>query len=260
MKAHSHEKRIQAVTAYLGLGNAELVGALVKVPSGTIRAWKKEPWWADLEAQLRDEENVRADKKLTSVVDRTMDLLADRVENGDFVWDSKNSKLERRPLLARDGVRVLGELFDRREFLRRARQEKELNVQNVEQTLLRVAEQFIKIAKARREPIDITDYTEVSVETTENTELRRLDLQDPVPAEGDDEGLGWSVRPPEELDPDLSGSELGADEVNASTRSDPRGSPCDALGREGTDGSADREDDVRNGKSESILIQMANGD
>lgn len=168
MKAHSPEKRVQAVTAYLGLGNAELVGALVKVPPATIRKWKQEPWWADLENQIRDEENVRADKKLTAIVDKTMDLLADRVERGDFVWDSKNQQMVRRPLLARDAVRVVGELFDRREFLRKARQEKEVNIQNVEQTLLRVAEQFIKIAKARKgDTIDVTEYTEVTTNDQE---------------------------------------------------------------------------------------------
>ena len=218
----------------------EMVAALVKLPVQTLRDWKQQPWWSDFESQIRDEENIKSDKKLSSIVDRTMDLLSDRVEHGDFVWDSKNQALVRRPLLARDAVRVAGDLFDRREFLRKARREKEINVQNVEQTLLRVAEQFIKIAKARREPIDITEYTEVTTnEGSDQAENRRTDVQGYLPSSVGGESGGSGLDP--DVDQSLPEPVSGRNEDDAVARGDSRPSGSDGLGGEGADGLEDGE-------------------
>ena len=49
------EKKAAAVTAYIALGNSELVEAITKIPSGTIRAWRRMEWWKELEGVLRED-------------------------------------------------------------------------------------------------------------------------------------------------------------------------------------------------------------
>jgi hypothetical protein len=154
-KWYSPDKKAEVVTAYLALGNAHLVEALTKVPSGTIRSWKTEQWWKDIEATIRDEENLALDSKLTRVVGKTLDLLEDRLENGDFMYDPKKGQLIRKPVNANDLNKIASDSFDRRQVLRTKREEKEVNTVNISDHLVALAEQFVKIAKSKQEPITI---------------------------------------------------------------------------------------------------------
>ena len=170
---HSEKKKAEAVVAYMTLGSAKLAAAFVGVPLPTFQTWRYERWWKDLEMEIRDEENLLLDKKLSRIVDKTLKLIEDRVDEGDFLWDSKNQKLVRRPLRAHDAIKVAGELFDRRHLLRERRQIEEINNVNVSDHLVRLAEQFIKFAKAKQPVIDVeVIHNAVLLEGPEGLDVR----------------------------------------------------------------------------------------
>lgn len=116
---HSDAKRIQAVTTYLILGKSPLVEAAIGVPAGTIRRWKQEPWWADLVSQIQTEDDQELDAKLRHRVDKALDVVADRLDNGDFMFDPKSGEFRRRPVSLKDAWKTNKEMIDLRLHLRR---------------------------------------------------------------------------------------------------------------------------------------------
>ena len=152
-KHYSPDKKAEVVTAYIALGNANLVEAVTKVPAGTVRSWKTESWFKDLEAGIREEENLVLDARLSKIVGKTLDHLEDRLANGDFMYDPKTATLIRKPVNADVLNKVGTDLFDRRRVLRGERKEEEVNQVIIGDHLLKLAQQFVKIAKQQREPV-----------------------------------------------------------------------------------------------------------
>ena len=58
------------------------------------------------------------DTKLTKIVDKSLDAVLDRVENGDFIYDQKSGQIKRRPAALRDIHRVATDTLSKRELLR----------------------------------------------------------------------------------------------------------------------------------------------
>jgi hypothetical protein len=136
------------ITAYLTLGNATLVQGMTGIPAQTIRFWKMQPWWREIEAQIREEDNLTQSVKLKKIVDKTLDLVLDRVENGDFQYDPKSGKLVRRPVLLRDAGKVGVSMMERRDMLQMIQVQK-LKQPSVEESLKKIAETFANIAKGK---------------------------------------------------------------------------------------------------------------
>ena len=114
----SQEARIAAVSQYLVLGNMALVSATTGVPHQLLRAWKQQPWWAETEAQVRATENLQVDNKLTKIVDKSLDVVMDRIENGEFVYNQKTGAIIRKPVNMKDVAKVSVDMLSKRELLR----------------------------------------------------------------------------------------------------------------------------------------------
>ena len=102
----SQEARIAAVSQYLVLGNMALVSSTTGIPHQLLRAWKQQPWWADTEAQIRSTENLQIDSKLTKIVDKSLDAVMDRLENGEFVYNQKTGQVIRKQVNMKDAAKV----------------------------------------------------------------------------------------------------------------------------------------------------------
>jgi len=142
----SMDKKIQAVTTYLAVGNSKTVEALTGIPSGTVRKWRTEPWWIEIEGQIREEEALETNAKLKRIVEKSLDLVMDRLENGDIIWNPKSGEVERRPAYLKDLSKVMNDTMDRQDMLRKisgARQEKPA----LDGQLKALAEEFAKIVK-----------------------------------------------------------------------------------------------------------------
>jgi hypothetical protein len=97
-KKWNDEKRIDVVTKYLALGNLRLVSEITGVNYGMIRNWKMQPWWADIVAEIKASRNLAVDSKLSKIVDKSLEMIEDRLENGDMVYNRKTGEVERRPV------------------------------------------------------------------------------------------------------------------------------------------------------------------
>lgn len=149
-KAHwSDSQKIEAVTTWLATGNMALTAAALNIPHITVRQWKGKPWWNEMVKDIRSEENLQLDAKLSKVVAKATDQLLDRVENGDFQYDQKTGKLVRKPISARDAAKVTTDMIDRRELLQGKKEAHIDNARKIEDRLLKLADEFSRFARAK---------------------------------------------------------------------------------------------------------------
>ena len=167
----SQEARIQAVSQYLVLGNMALVSACTKIPHQLLRAWKQQPWWAETEAQIRATENLQMDNKLSKIVDRSLDAVLDRVENGEFVYNQKTGAIIRRSVSMKDAAKVATDLITKRELLRGNATERKEAVQiPVADQLKALALEFAKWQQPTKELETVDVIATELVDVVENSD------------------------------------------------------------------------------------------
>ena len=149
------------------------------VPRGTIRQWKLQPWWKELVDEIRNEEDCELDVKLSKVINKSLDALTDRVENGDFLFNSKTGKFVRKPIHMKDALQAVTQVYDKRNLLRgkpTSRVEKHSTTDN----LANLAAEFAKFAASKTiegEVIESTEQESTPEESRQDTETT-LDAQD----------------------------------------------------------------------------------
>lgn len=157
------EKKIEVVSQWLVLGNMKIVAATTGVSYDLIRQWKTQPWWAELEMEIRQTQNIEMDTKLSRIVEKSLDAVLDRVENGEVFYDQKIGELRRKPAALRDVARVSVDILSKRELLRgNATERKETTQVSVQEQLKLLATEFAKWQT--KETIDIPMVEVIDVE------------------------------------------------------------------------------------------------
>ena len=159
------EKRIEVVSLYACIGNPDDIASLTGVPVATIRGWRREGWFIDLLSEIKDENNEVLDAKFTEIVQRTQDLIQDRLENGDYVV-LKDGTQVRKPVSIRDLALVGAITVDKRQIIRKQPTSiQEQQVTPVVSRLEQLAETFKSLANKKELPSNQTvvdvDYEEV---------------------------------------------------------------------------------------------------
>ena len=146
---YSWEKKYEVVTQLLASGNQRLVAELSKVPYDTISTWKRQDWWEELVTQIRHQQELQLDNKLTQIIDKSLDILADRLENGEMVMNNKTGELVRKPVPAIAASRVATDLLSRQHVLRKSSTEQVEQNESIKDTLLLLASEFAKFTKQK---------------------------------------------------------------------------------------------------------------
>lgn len=144
----SEAKRIEVVTSWLALGKIPLVSNCTGVPEGTIRQWRTQPWWKELELSILTETDQELSSKLTKRIDKALDVIFDRLENGDFMFDPKTSQFVRKPVNMKDTNKVLMDMVDKRLLLRKQPKEQQ-SQEAVGDILKNLAKEFEQMAKKK---------------------------------------------------------------------------------------------------------------
>jgi glutamine synthetase len=159
----SENKRIEVVTTWLALGKIPLVAACTKVPEGTIRQWRTQPWWKELELSIQTESDQELDAKLAKRIDKALDVVWDRLENGDFMYDPKLGEFVRKPVGLKDVNKVMVDMMDKRLLIRK--QPKEMQSQEaVKDILTNLAKEFASMARAKAKTLVPSDESSDSPE------------------------------------------------------------------------------------------------
>lgn len=175
----SDGKRLEVVTTWLVLGKIPLVSATTGVPEGTIRQWRTQPWWKEIEVSVQTESDQELDTKLAKRIDKALDLVMDRLDNGDYLYDPKTSTFIRKPVSMKDTWKVSTEMIDKRLLIRKQPKD-QASQEAVGDILKNLAKEFAEMARKK------VHGGTVSKDKNANTESEGTSTQesDPIQSTG----------------------------------------------------------------------------
>ena len=164
----SDQKKLDAVQSYVILGDLSLTSKAVAVPRETLKAWKNTSWWRDLEQEVRSTETLVLASNLKKQVDKAMSLVADRLENGDYLYNPKTGEMVRKPVSLKDAHKVVTDFIDRRHKLTSHEENKILqkDIKDHLQDLAKTFEQFA-VSTSKKPVVEVTDVVFVTEEKRE---------------------------------------------------------------------------------------------
>ena len=173
------KKQLEAVTTYLATGSIAETSRIINVPYRTVQSWKLESeWWPKVVEEIQSGENQKIDQKMSKIIDKTLEKLVERIEDGDYMYDQKTGRMVKVPLKARDLERITSGLFDKRQLIRKQPTNIKADPSNQADRLLKLAEQFASFAagKEKEEPKEIVDEYIVDGEWTEIKDYKGKEL------------------------------------------------------------------------------------
>ena len=155
-------KKVEACTIWCATGSPSIVSAQTNIPTNTLKSWMKQDWWKDMVTDLRNADNEVLDTKLTKAMDKALEQIMDRLENGEYVLDQKTGKVKQIPVKLRDSTVALNTLLDKRQLLRK------LPTKITEQTtttaqLANLAQQFAAFVNGKKENV-VETYVDHAIE------------------------------------------------------------------------------------------------
>lgn len=93
-----------------------MTAAMLKMNERTLWVWKKTEWWNELVNEVKKEDRLVISSKLRKVLDRSWNIVEDRLTNGDWFFNQKTGELQRKPVGVRDASQVAfqaAQLFDK---------------------------------------------------------------------------------------------------------------------------------------------------
>jgi len=112
------KEKMNAVCIFAVSGNSRRVAELSGIPEGTIRSWKCTEWWNEILTRIHVEEDEELDTKLTKLVNKAVEAVNERLDEGDWIYNPKLDKLIRKPVNAKDLAIVTAITVDKRQLLR----------------------------------------------------------------------------------------------------------------------------------------------
>lgn len=171
----SDAKKVEAVKTWLIVGNGVEVASIIGVPYQTLRHWRTFEWWKEIEDQLKAEEDLEVSAKLQARISKSLDIVLDRLENGDFQYDPRTGKFVRKPVALKDTWRVADEMMKRRDTL--VQRPLATSAEGVNERILKLAEDFAAMATRKRKAVTfemeraVEDVPDGKGENNGNSEL-----------------------------------------------------------------------------------------
>jgi len=159
------EQKTDACALYCVYGDVDQVSEMTGIDPKFLRQWKDEPWWSEIQKKVFVEQNEKLASRISGVLDRSLDHLVDRLDNGDYLWDVRKSKLVRKPVDTKVLSNLFNNLITRRQLIRGEPTSITTQVA-VDDRLKLLAAQFQKFALAKE--IEGETYNE-EISTNEET-------------------------------------------------------------------------------------------
>ena len=158
------EQKTDACALYCVYGDVDQVSEMTGIDPKFLRQWRDEPWWSEIQKKVFVEQNEKLASRISGVLDRSLDHLVDRLDNGDYLWDVRKSKLVRKPVDTKVLSNLFNNLITRRQLIRGEPTSITTQVA-VDDRLKLLAAQFQKFALAK----EIEGETYEKINTNEKT-------------------------------------------------------------------------------------------
>ena len=146
------KKRMEVIISYLSTGNLRLTAALHGISYNTVQRWKRYPWWEEMIQEIHASQTIKTNSSLSKIVDKTIDHMNDRLDNGDPILDSKTGKILRIPPKLRDVKSVAKDLLEQQRYLKKEiyGKQNEKESETINSRLLSLAEKFAEMATGKK--------------------------------------------------------------------------------------------------------------
>lgn len=151
----SEAQRLEAVTLWLMTGSWVSVSAATNIPSDTLRHWKMQDWWKEAETSIRHQANIKISGRLQRIIDKSADIILDRLENGDIHFDPKTGKITRKEINAKVATEILTKSIDKDILIQKIETAPETKEEAIMDRLKAIQEQLRKTVKTKPEPVVI---------------------------------------------------------------------------------------------------------
>ena len=152
----SDKQKLEAVQSYLLFGAIATTARVLKIPEQTMRNWKNTSWWKEIEGELKAQDEMQLSARLKKVMEKSLDAVDERLENGDFVYDQKTGQMRRKPVNMRDAHKVSMDLIDKRTLLQN-RNQPTASEEQMSDKLLKMMKQFADFATGKLEQNNVVD-------------------------------------------------------------------------------------------------------
>lgn len=199
-KRWSDTQKLEAVQMFLMTGSPTVTCAALKIPEQTLKNWRATEWWKELQTELKTQDDLQLSARMQKIVNRSLDQLEDRLENGEYMFDKYTGEVKRKPINALTALKITTDMMTRRDaVIERTFNGTSVTEDKVAQTLANLAESFAKIARQERPTIEVTDVIIGEMKHALHEE-RQEGLQDGVrevsqPPGADQESLGTDDGP-----------------------------------------------------------------
>jgi len=149
MKSYEWSDKTKACQLYMLNGNMRIVSEVTDIPYDTLSDWKRSEWWPTLVEELRAAKRAKTGVKLSNIIDTSLEVLQDRLENGDWVLNNKTGEMQRRPVSLRDATTATNNLLTRQLQMEEIADKMENNHTTVQETLTLLAREFQKMTRQK---------------------------------------------------------------------------------------------------------------
>lgn len=152
------EKKAELVKAYSQLGNLRLAAEMTGVNLETARYWKqKKDWWPKLMEEAKQEQRTELQSKLGKITQVALEIMEDRLQNGEFILNNKTGELVRKPVGLRDANQAANNLMTQVNKLEEMNSKVGQVDDNTQEMLKQLAVEFAKFATKKAKPAEIVD-------------------------------------------------------------------------------------------------------
>jgi len=148
----SDSQKLEAATTYLALGNGAQTAAVLDIPIQTFNRWKYTDWFKKIVEDLKSEDSLKLNARLTKLVSKALDVTEDRLDKGNYQYDPKTSELIRVPVSMKDAAKVANDMLERKDVIESKPQQEQIE-KTVDDRLAKLAEQFKAFAKPKEKDI-----------------------------------------------------------------------------------------------------------
>lgn len=172
INSYDWEKRIEIVKVYLMTGSRQKTCEVCNIHIGTLDKYRGEDWWPEVVAEIKKQRDSRINTKLSTIVERALEVVEDRLEHGDLVLNNKTGELIRKPVPLREASKAANELLARQQQIEKQDSESTVQKETVQATLGMLAAEFAKwskaTGKANSQEIEFTMKSESNQEISSN--------------------------------------------------------------------------------------------
>lgn len=155
------ETKVYAVEVFLETRNLREVVKRIGCSIETLQNWKNSEWWDRTANEIIAAKKAGTTTKLGFIIDKAMDKVIDKLENGEEVLNNKTGQLVRKPVSLRDVNNVLKDAIDRQLKIEKETQDAVIQ-QSVPEILKNIALEFAKFnSKVKQNNATDIEFNEV---------------------------------------------------------------------------------------------------